>query len=218
LRSCTQAEKLKQPNAAEAEHAERKAAVETADRQPRKDFGHAYELAEIGEPATINRLTGFRSRGPIGREDRQICQTTNDLERWSQEFANSVPFGTPAGHSGAAAHLGSNKSCITATQSFLRSTELSLASADARALSAPVIINCDCSNRWLPANDVVGCAGSFRQFSDAVATSRAGHRSPRSGPAVQHRRSVLARELRGLPGSPRRDELRGHLRPSEKPR
>ena len=40
----------------EAEAAERKAAFETAERQARKELGGAYELAEIGDAATIDRL------------------------------------------------------------------------------------------------------------------------------------------------------------------
>jgi len=40
----------------EAEAAERKTAFETAERQARKELGGAYELAEIREPATIDRL------------------------------------------------------------------------------------------------------------------------------------------------------------------
>src|SRR6516225_5297670 len=48
--------------------------------------------------------------------------------------------------------------------------------------------------RWLPQTTCAGLRSMLRQSSAAVATSRAGHRSPRSDQEVQHRRPVLARQ------------------------
>jgi len=60
----------------EAEDAERKAAVETADRQARKDLGETYELAEIGEPTTVDRLLQ-----ELGVEERLDAMIDKCLKR-----------------------------------------------------------------------------------------------------------------------------------------
>src|SRR5215831_4779740 len=48
-----------------------------------------------------------------------------------------------------------------------------------------VLINRDCSATLAVANDVCGLCRMFRRSSSAVATSREGHRSPRSGGEIQ---------------------------------
>jgi hypothetical protein len=60
----------------EVQAAERITAVETADRQARKELGEAYELAEIGEPATIDRLLQ-----ELGVEDRLDAMIDKCLKR-----------------------------------------------------------------------------------------------------------------------------------------
>ncbi|HEX4803250.1 MAG TPA: hypothetical protein VFV14_07045 [Myxococcaceae bacterium] len=54
----------------ELEAAEREAAVQTAERQARKELGEVYELAEIGETATVDRL--LRDLGVEERLDAMI--------------------------------------------------------------------------------------------------------------------------------------------------
>jgi len=60
----------------EAEAAERKVAVETADRQARKDLGEAYQLAEVGEPTTVDRLLQ-----ELGVEERLDAMIDKYLKR-----------------------------------------------------------------------------------------------------------------------------------------
>jgi hypothetical protein len=64
------------PGRRDAEQAERKAAVETADREARKDLAEAYELAEIGEPATFDRLLQ-----ELGVEERLDAMIDRCLKR-----------------------------------------------------------------------------------------------------------------------------------------
>jgi len=54
----------------ELETAEREAAVQTADRQARKELGEVYELAEIGQTATVDGL--LRDLGVEERLDAMI--------------------------------------------------------------------------------------------------------------------------------------------------
>jgi hypothetical protein len=57
-------------DSAELEPHEREAAVQTAERQARKEFGEIYELAEIGKTATVDGL--LRDLGVEERLDAMI--------------------------------------------------------------------------------------------------------------------------------------------------
>jgi hypothetical protein len=60
----------------ELETAEREAAVQTAERQARKELGEIYELAEIGGTATVNGLLR-----DVGVEDRLDAMIDKCLKR-----------------------------------------------------------------------------------------------------------------------------------------
>jgi hypothetical protein len=64
------------PGRRDAEQAERKAAVETADREARNELAEAYELTEIGEPATFDRLLQ-----ELGVEERLDAMIDRCLKR-----------------------------------------------------------------------------------------------------------------------------------------
>jgi hypothetical protein len=105
----------------ELEAAEREAAVQPAEHQARKELGETYQLAEIGETATVDRL--LRDLGVEERLDAMIdkCLKTVAVLKRTQEFVNSLLFSAAAAHSRAAAsHSGPHESCLTANHVRIR--------------------------------------------------------------------------------------------------
>jgi hypothetical protein len=82
-------------------------------------------------------------------------------------------------------------------EKYLSSRICSALAPVTQVLVGPVVQSCWCDFLMLGSIRRARCSGMFRRFSDGVATSREGHRSPRSGPASRHRRWVRARWRRG---------------------
>ena len=96
----------------------REATMQAAEDQARKDLGANYELVEIGEVATVDRLLQDLAvnRGTSGRDDRQVSQALIVFER-SKEFAASVLISAAATRSRDVAHSRPEESCVSISSS-----------------------------------------------------------------------------------------------------
>ena len=91
--------------------------MQAAEDQARKDLGANYELVEIGEVATVDRLVaGLSGRGTSGRDDRQLSQALIAFES-SKEFAASVLITAAATRSKDVARSGPEESCVSISSS-----------------------------------------------------------------------------------------------------
>jgi hypothetical protein len=97
----------------ELEAAEREAAVQPAEHQARKELGETYQLAEIGETATVDRL--LRDLGVEERLDAMIDKCLKRLLflRGLKSLSTASSSAPPQPIPKAATHPGPNESCVT---------------------------------------------------------------------------------------------------------
>jgi hypothetical protein len=93
---------------------QRELAVRRADREACKELGKIYELAEIGEPATIDRL--LRDLEVEDRLDAMIdkCLKRSLFLRGFKSLPTASSSAPPQPISRAATHSGPHQSCVTA--------------------------------------------------------------------------------------------------------